>query len=484
MNDLADTIVRIQHGETELYATVIDRFQDMAVGYAYATLHDMEMAKDVAQEAFISAYYSIEKLRDPAAFPGWFQRIVHTRIHRTTRRRQPSLVPLELTETLASPEVELHDHVMRQQRHREILEAIESLPDAQREIIALFYIGEYSQAEISEFLSIPVSTVKMRLYHARQRLKERTIHMIEQNLTQQRPSKDATFQQDVTDTLALLQERPKDRVDDYPGTVDLQELWGVPETQSNTRLWEDQKGQMVGFAMIDPTYSQLTFEIKHGSGYSQIGNEMITWGEKALQKAGASAIRTNCLDDNQDRIALLTQQGFEAEPFINMHLERSLSEPIPKPQLPPGYTIQHVAGEEDVQRMVELHRAAFGTQNMTVDYRLAMMRTSEYDPTLDLVVVSPEGLWVAFCMASISEEENRQTGQKIGWLDPLGTHPNYQQRGLAKALLSTGLRMLKDRGMGLAGTNTSRSNVAMRQTAMSVGFAVKSQTTWYKRELG
>ncbi|MFN8490701.1 MAG: sigma factor [Caldilineaceae bacterium] len=55
MNELATTIGRIQHGETEAYAVVIEQFQNMAVGYAYAALGDLALAEDVAQEAFIAA---------------------------------------------------------------------------------------------------------------------------------------------------------------------------------------------------------------------------------------------------------------------------------------------------------------------------------------------------------------------------------------------------------------------------------------------
>ena len=87
MNELTASIVRIQQGETAAYARVIEQFQDMAVGYAYAALGDLAAAEDVAQEAFIAAYYTIAALREPAAFPGWFRRIVQTQINRVKRRR-------------------------------------------------------------------------------------------------------------------------------------------------------------------------------------------------------------------------------------------------------------------------------------------------------------------------------------------------------------------------------------------------------------
>lgn len=307
--------------------------------------------------------------------------------------------------------------------------------------------------------------------------------MLEDSLYRHRPSRDATFQQDVEETLSLVLARPDARVDDFPALNDLQELWQTPDTRANTQLWEDQNGRVVGFVVVDPTYNQLIFEIRQGTDYAQIGAEMIAWGATVLAEADSDAIRSNCRADNHERISLLTGQGFVADSFVNLHFARQLSEPIPEPQLPPGFTIHHVTDEGDVERMVELHQAAFGTQNMTIDYRLAMMRVPEYDPTLDLIAVAPDGKWVSFCMGSISEEENRQAGRKMGWLDPVGTHPDFRRRGLAQALLLTGMLRLKERGMKAVGTNTAESNAAMRRTAESVGFRETSRSTWYRKKI-
>ncbi len=483
MNELSTLIERIQHGETEPFATVIVQFQDMAVGYAYAALNDLALAEDVAQEAFIAAYYTLAALREPAAFSGWFRRIVQTQINRVKRQRRPRIVSLTEAEALIAPALEPYPTLERQLLYDEVIQAIQALPPSQRQVITLFYIGEYSQREISEFLGISIATVKMRLYHARQQLKEGMISMLKDRLYRQRPSRDQTFQQDVQAMLTLLQARTNERAFDYPGIIDLQELMGMAETRIYTRLWDDEAGRLVGFAMVEPAYSALTFAIDEQADQTQIGAEMIAWGEQELQHAGRAIIRTNCRAENLARIARLTQQGFVVEPGGNLHLQRSLTEAIPTPSLPAGFTIRPLAGEQEVEQLVELHRAAFGTENMTVAYRLAMMRVPDYDPTLDLIAIAPDGQWVAFCLASISQADNRQAQQPTGWLDPVGTRPAFQRRGLAKALMLTGLALLKERGMQLAGTNAASNNVAMQRTAESVGFRVKGQTNWYQKRI-
>jgi ankyrin repeat protein len=71
------------------------------------------------------------------------------------------------------------------------------LPSNEREVVALFYISEYTQAEIGGFLGLPVSTVKSRLHTARKHLQERMLSVIQDNLSEQRPSRDEQFAEQV-----------------------------------------------------------------------------------------------------------------------------------------------------------------------------------------------------------------------------------------------------------------------------------------------
>ena len=161
---------------------------------------------------------------------------------------------------------------------------------------------------------------------------------------------------------------------------------------------------------------------------------------------------------------------------------RPLNEPIPEPELPAGFVIGYLEGEGEVEALVALHRAAFGTEGMTGEYRLAMMRVPEYEPELDLIAVAPDGTFASYCMCHISREENRLTGQNEGYTDPVATHPACQRRGLAKALLLTGLTLLKQRGMETACLSTSSENIAM-QRAAAAGFHVESEKRWFAKHV-
>ena len=69
----------------EAFGQLVLRFQDMAFASAYAVLGDAYLAEDVAQDAFVSAWQKLSQLREPAAFPGWFKRIVLRQCNRLTR---------------------------------------------------------------------------------------------------------------------------------------------------------------------------------------------------------------------------------------------------------------------------------------------------------------------------------------------------------------------------------------------------------------
>jgi mycothiol synthase len=283
----------------------------------------------------------------------------------------------------------------------------------------------------------------------------------------------------------LLAVRPADRITDYPSVVDLREVLALSNVQDNTRLWFDAKGQMVAFAFVDH-YNNLRFEIDQQAAHPETESEIVTWGVECIRCAMRASdesltLNASCRDDDTERIALLERHGFVMQETRTLHLVCSLNEPFSTPQVPTGFSIRHVAGEQEVKALVALHRAAFGTENMTVEERLAMMRVPEYDAELDLLAVAPDGEFAAYCMCSISWEENERTGRNEGYTDPIATHPDFQRRGLAQSLLLTGFHKLKQRGIDTAVLGTSSENAAMLRTAQAVGFRVQSTTFWFSK---
>lgn len=197
------TEARAARGEkNQAFAALVRRFQDFAFACAYARLGDFHLAEDAAQEAFLSAWRNLDQLRKPEAFPGWFKRIVFTQCDRLTRNKQHATVMLDAVGELPAALPEPAQLVEQRERQAEVLGALQALPEHERLATLLYYIGDYDQREIAAFLEVPVSTIKKRLYSARQRLRERMTIMVRDTLQQQRPSRNEQF----AETVALFNE--------------------------------------------------------------------------------------------------------------------------------------------------------------------------------------------------------------------------------------------------------------------------------------
>ncbi len=283
----------------------------------------------------------------------------------------------------------------------------------------------------------------------------------------------------------LVATRAAERITDYPSVVDLQEILALKHVQDNTRLWFAAPEQIVGFAFVDH-YHNLHFEFDQLAAHPSIELDIADWGtaciRRAIQERGESlALDASCRNDDGERIALFGRNGFVMQEMHTLHMVRLLDEPIPRPQLAASFSMRNVAGEQEVESVVALHRAAFGSENMTNEERLAMMRLPDYDSELDLLAITQYGKFAAYCLCSIRQEENRHSGRDEGYIDTVATHPDFQRRGLARALLLTGLHRLKQRGVTIAMLGTSSENLAMRRSAQAVGFRPHSTTLWFSK---
>jgi RNA polymerase sigma factor (sigma-70 family) len=153
----------------EALAKLIRQFEETAYRWAFEILRDRHSAQDVVQEAFIATYEHLDQLKDPAAFPAWFKRIVLTRCNRLTRRKHVVVDALDESADTSQPDPS--DEVEERESKERIEQALRRLPERERAVTELFYLDDYSQHEIAERLAIPVTTVKKRLQYARKHLR-------------------------------------------------------------------------------------------------------------------------------------------------------------------------------------------------------------------------------------------------------------------------------------------------------------------------
>ena len=197
MESLTSIVAMAQRGDIEAFESLVGRFQDMAFAYALSVVGDRGLAEDVVQEAFLRAYLDLGSLRDPAAFPGWFRRVVLMRCNRLIRGKRLPTVELDGAAGLVAGDPSPEDEVISNQLQHQVSAAIQELPEREAVAINLHYIAAYSYAEVAEFLDVPVSTVKSRLYTGRRRLRTPLLKALKDDLRYARPSRDRAFSDEV-----------------------------------------------------------------------------------------------------------------------------------------------------------------------------------------------------------------------------------------------------------------------------------------------
>lgn len=175
MENYMTLVLRVQSGDTDeknsAFNQLMQDFQGMAYSIALSKLGNQQLAEDVTQEAFLTAYKRIAQLRDVTAFPAWFKRIVMTHADRITRGTQPIIEPIDAQYDLVSSTPSPEDMLEETELRDRVRIAISALPEKERDVTRDYYIKGESQREISERLNIPLATVKKRLQYAREHLR-------------------------------------------------------------------------------------------------------------------------------------------------------------------------------------------------------------------------------------------------------------------------------------------------------------------------
>ncbi len=170
-----DLIARVLGGEERAYEVLVDRYSHMVFTLAARMLRDRELAEETAQDVFVKAYGSLSGFRGTARFSTWLYTIAYHRILDVAARekRHRSFRTDEVPERLPLRDLEdTWSQLMEGERRDLIHRALEDLPGDDRLLISLFYLQEQSLREIAAITGIREGTVKVRLFRARERLRE------------------------------------------------------------------------------------------------------------------------------------------------------------------------------------------------------------------------------------------------------------------------------------------------------------------------
>ena len=479
----------------EAFGELVIRFQDMAFGCAFAVLGDVYLAQDTAQEAFVIAWQKLAQLREPAAFPGWFKRIVLTQCNRLTRCKRLQIVPLE-EEVVIDPgphaSAERHDLVAK------VLKAINALPENERLVTTLFYIDGYTQADIGDFLEVPVSTVNKRLYSARQRLKSTVVELFKSDLQQQRPSRDANFSNEVNTKLRPFHDPDWPMVSaiasaragaDEPG----HELWlrgrqKFDESRYFRRHYVVENAalkQIVAYGAVEqsiylPKYRLLLVSdpqwLKRGVGELLLDRLM-----EDLSEAQAITVSCRQYASEIELVSLLESRGFtETSRVLDMRLDVAGVDVSGLSELVRGFEISTFAEERVrdprcVEKLYELTNLLSQDDPARGPFVPPAYNAREALMWMEMPYVLPDAYFIAkrgdeyVGVSDVSLFEAMPGGLTQGFT---GVKREYRRRGLATSLKLHGIVYAQSHGYQVIQSFNKPQQTAIRALNEKLGFRV------------
>jgi mycothiol synthase len=246
--------------------------------------------------------------------------------------------------------------------------------------------------------------------------------------------------------------------------------------QEHVRLWHDDEGKLVGFALLgeDPSFD---CQVLPESEWCGIETEAMAWVEASLPelrkrnpKQWCGNLVSGARQDDPKRIAFLEGHDFRYRgEFTEVNMLQWLGKPIPEPEIPSGYQVRSVAEAGETSNRAAAHREVWQpwtVGNISDEDYARFMQLPGYRRDLDVVAISPDGVIAAFVNGWL-DPVNR-----IGDFGPVGARPAYRRRGLTRAVLLEGLRRMQACGMERVCVSTGVSNTPAMRLYESVGFKI------------
>ena len=178
-NEDARLVNQFLAGDEGAFTALVKKHQKSIHALTWRKVGDFHIAEELTQDTFLKAYQKLGTLKNPSQFAGWLYVIADRLCIAWHRKQKP---PMESLETTSGDEIEAssYRHYEDEQRkeaateHRQgrVKSLLEKLPESERTVVTLHYLGEMTCKAISEFLGVSPNTVKSRLQRARNRLKE------------------------------------------------------------------------------------------------------------------------------------------------------------------------------------------------------------------------------------------------------------------------------------------------------------------------
>ena len=176
-------------GNDAAFSALVQKYQKSVHALVWRKIGDFHYAEEITQDTFLRAYKKLSTLKNHNQFAGWLYVIANRLCLNWIRKKKPTMQSLEGTSTEEIEKFSYTRYVSEQreteatdQRGEIVEKLLARLPESERTVVTLYYLGEMTSKEIGKFLGVSVKTVHSRLHRARKRLQEKDELLVQEVL--------------------------------------------------------------------------------------------------------------------------------------------------------------------------------------------------------------------------------------------------------------------------------------------------------------
>lgn len=244
-------------------------------------------------------------------------------------------------------------------------------------------------------------------------------------------------------------------------------------------LWETENGRLIGAIITENNDNDIVIIIH--PDFQELEDRMFDWAENSVKNNDYGdnkerTIKTCVYDSNKLRQNLLIKRGYKKHSESEYSRIFYLSKKIACVELPDGFKVRNVRLPKDYDNRIIVHQNAFGNFFDLEVFKM-MQKAPSYSEKNDMIIEEPEGQFVSFCNFWIDEVNN------FAEIEPFGTHSNYRNMGLGKALLTEVLIRLKNRNIDFVYIGSGPEPAVGNRLYESLGFTEKQIACWWIKDL-
>lgn len=303
------------------------------------------------------------------------------------------------------------------------------------------------------------------------------------------PLEERSFQgsADWDDMLAVVQAQPSEHLH----VVDLPYRlcsWACDES-ANCSLWRDANGHILAWAILQSPFWSIDYAINPAAPPNTL-QQVLTWADQRAQAVRDTQFARPMwfinTFSNHPHEQVIAASGFHSQADVGenswtkVFFHRDATSLPDRGQLPQGFRIRPLAGSDEVDAYVALHRQVFQSESMTSAWRHRTLSHPAYLPHLDLVLADANNELAGFCIGWFTKQgpNNEPSGQ----VEPMGIRAELRGKGLGKALLTECLLQLAQVGATSLYVETDNYRDAAFNLYKSVGFRVAHDVTVYRKD--